>query len=66
MKYKVGDKVKVVQFTETTIDAPEYTVGNPGRERSPDWQIAGAVYPLSVHSVRSDRLQSCPDSPPPY
>ena len=30
MKYKVGDKVKVVQFKETVIDAPEYTVGNIG------------------------------------
>ena len=27
MKYKVGDKVKIVQFTETAIDAPEHTIG---------------------------------------
>ena len=30
MKFKIGDKVKVVQFTETAIDAPEYTVGDIG------------------------------------
>ena len=30
MKYKVGDKVKIVQFTETAIDAPEHTIGNIG------------------------------------
>ena len=30
MKYKVGDKVKIVQFTETAIDAPEETIGNVG------------------------------------
>ena len=30
MKYKVGDKVKVVQFTETYLDAPEKTIGNIG------------------------------------
>ena len=30
MKYKVGDKVKVVQFKERAIDAPEYTIGNIG------------------------------------
>jgi len=30
MKYKVGDKVKIVQFTETYLDAPEETIGNIG------------------------------------
>lgn len=30
MKYKVGDKVKIVQFTETYLDAPEETIGNVG------------------------------------
>jgi len=30
MKYKVGDKVKVVQFKERIIDAPKYTIGNIG------------------------------------
>lgn len=30
MKYKVGDKVEVVQFTETYLDAPEETVGDIG------------------------------------
>lgn len=30
MKYKVGDKVKVVQFKERAIDAPKYTIGNIG------------------------------------
>ena len=30
MKYKVGDKVKVVQFKERVIDAPKYTIGSIG------------------------------------
>lgn len=30
MKYKVCDKVEVVQFTETFSDAPEETVGDIG------------------------------------
>ena len=30
MKYKVGDKVKVVKFKERVIDAPKYTIGNIG------------------------------------
>lgn len=30
MKFKVGDKVEVVQFTETHSDAPEETIGGIG------------------------------------
>ena len=30
MKFKVGNKVEVVQFTETYLDAPEETVGDIG------------------------------------
>jgi hypothetical protein len=30
MKFKVGDKVEIVQFTETSSDAPEETVGDIG------------------------------------
>ena len=30
MKFKVGDKVEIVQFTETFSDAPEETVGDIG------------------------------------
>ena len=30
MKYKVGDKVKVVKFKVRVIDAPKYTIGNIG------------------------------------
>lgn len=30
MKFKVGDKVVIVQFTETAIDAPEKTIGGVG------------------------------------
>ena len=30
MKFKVGDKVEIVQFTETYLDAPEETVGGIG------------------------------------
>lgn len=30
MKFKVGDKVEIVQFTETHLDAPEETIGDVG------------------------------------
>lgn len=30
MKFKVGDKVEIVQFTETHLDAPKETIGGIG------------------------------------
>lgn len=30
MKFKVDDKVEIVQFTETHLDAPEETIGGVG------------------------------------
>ena len=54
MKYKVGDKVKIVQFTETAIDAPEHTIGNIGTVVSIELDQGDHIYRVTFENDLED------------
>ena len=54
MKYKVGDKVKIVQFTETAIDAPKYTIGNIGTVVSFELDQGDHIYRVTFEDDLED------------
>lgn len=48
MKFKVGDKVEIVQFTETYLDAPEETIGGIGTVDAIELDQGDYIYYVTV------------------
>ena len=44
MKFKVGDKVEIVQFTKTFLSAPEETVGDIGTVDAIELGLGDYIY----------------------
>lgn len=63
MKFKVGDKVVIVQFTETYLDAPEKTIGNIGTVDAIELDQGGHIYRVTFEddlegwNYKTDQLE---------
>lgn len=50
MKFGIGDKVKVIEFTETAIDAPEETIGDVGEVNAIDLDQGSYLYHVTFQN----------------
>ena len=50
MKFGIGDKVKVIEFTETALDAPEETIGDVGEVNAIDLDQGDYLYHVTFQN----------------
>ena len=50
MKFGIGDKVKVIEFTETVLDAPEETIGDVGEVNAIDLDQGDYLYHVTFQN----------------
>ena len=50
MKFEIGDKVKVIEFIETMLDAPVKTIGGVGEVNSIDLDQGDYLYNVAFQN----------------